>query len=72
MSILDEENWNGFLETFRVVMEKQPFMVLIGVTYGPRAGRHISQYSVHFLLEHLKALESTIDFFPHENLNSLG
>ncbi len=42
MSILDEENWNGFTETFRVVMEKQPFLVFIGITYGPRAGRFLS------------------------------
>jgi hypothetical protein len=60
MSILDEENWNGFMETFRIVMEKQPFLVLIGITYGPRNGRHIPEYSVKFILEHLKTLESSI------------
>ena len=52
-------------------MEKQPFMVLIGITYGPRAGRHIPQYSVNFILEHLKTLESAIDFFPHDQLSTL-
>jgi hypothetical protein len=50
MSILDEENWNGFLETFRIVVEKQPFLVLIAITYGPRTGRHIPEYSVQFIL----------------------
>lgn len=64
-SILDEENWNGFTETFRVVMEKQPYLILIGITYGPRAGRHIPEHSTHFILEHLKTLESSIEFFPH-------
>jgi len=39
MSILDEENWNGLTESFRIIMEKQPFLVLIGITYGPRTGR---------------------------------
>lgn len=53
-------------------MEKQPFLVLIGITYGPRTGRYLPQYSVHFLLEHLKALESTIEFFPHDELSSLS
>lgn len=71
MNILDEENWNGFTETFKVIMEKQPFLVMIGVTYGPRAGRHLSEYSVQFLLEHFKTLESAIDFFPHSDLPTL-
>ena len=71
MSLLDEENWNGFNETFKVVMEKQPFLVFIGITYGPRAGRHIAEYSVQFLLEHLRTIESAIEFFPHDQLPSL-
>jgi hypothetical protein len=41
-------------------MEKQPFLILIGITYGPRTGRNLAENSVHFLLEHLKTLESSI------------
>jgi hypothetical protein len=65
MSILDEENWNGFLETFRIVSEKQPFLILIAFAYGPRSGRVIPEYSIKFLLEHLKSIESSIEFLPH-------
>jgi hypothetical protein len=56
MSILDEENWNGFIETFKSVLDKQPYLILIGVSYGPRNGRSIPEYSVKFLLEHLRTI----------------
>ena len=53
------------------MLEKQPFLVMIGITYGPRAGRHLPEYSVQFLLEHLKTIENSIEFFPHNELPTL-
>ena len=71
MSILDQQNWQGLTETLRLVLDKQPYLVLVGVTYGPRTGAPLQQYSVQFLLELLKGIEPSVDFMPHSHLATL-
>jgi hypothetical protein len=55
-SILDKENWDGIVETLKLLLDKQPYLLVIGCGYGPMTGRIDPKYSVKFMLEHFRTV----------------
>lgn len=48
------------METLKLLVEKQPYLLVIGCNYGPRKGKEDPKFSVKFLLEHMRKVEPAI------------